>query len=209
VQQKMTQLFRITHIANLPFILRNGLHCPDSPVQDPNFVPIGFPSLINYRKDRIVPIAPGGTLAAYIPFYFWYRSPMLYVIHKANDPEVIQKPQEEIIYLVTDMERLSSLGCQYVFTDRHAKLDYAKFYSRPEDLEKLNWNIIKTEQWGRQYGAERMEMKQAECLVYQFIPTEAILGIAVLNEKAQTLVNQYLNDNGVEIPVKIKPNFYF
>lgn len=205
----MKQLFRITHLANLPFILRNGLHCPDSPMQDPDFVPIGFPSLIDYRKDRMVPVAPGGTLSVYIPFYFWYRSPMLYVIHKGNDPEVIQTPQEEIIYLVTDMAKLNSLGCQYVFTDRHAKLDYAKFYTTPDDLEKLNWDFIKTDQWGRQYGAERKEMKQAECLVYQFIPTEALLGIAVLNEKAQELVNQYLNDNGVEIPVKIKPNFYF
>jgi hypothetical protein len=178
-------------------------------VQDPDFVPIGFPSLIDYRKDRIVPISPGGTLSAYIPFYFWYRSPMLYVIHKGNDPEVIQTPQEEIIYLVTDMEKLNRLGCQYIFTDRHAKLDYTKFYNNSDDLEKLNWEFIKTDQWGRQFGAERMEMKQAECLVYRYIPTEALLGIAVLNEKVYDIVIQRLKGNEIEIPVKIRPNFYF
>ncbi|MBL7913990.1 MAG: DUF4433 domain-containing protein [Bacteroidia bacterium] len=205
----MKQLFRITHLNNLPFILINGLHCPNSTVQDPDFVPIGFPSLIDYRKDRIVPISPGGTLSAYIPFYFWYRSPMLYVIHKGNDPEVIQTPQEEIIYLVTDMEKLNRLGCQYIFTDRHAKLDYTKFYNNSDDLEKLNWEFIKTDQWGRQFGAERMEMKQAECLVYRYIPTEALLGIAVLNEKVYDIVIQRLKGNEIEIPVKIRPNFYF
>ena len=205
----MKQLFRITHLTNLPFILINGLHCPESSEQDPHFTAIGYPSLIDYRKDRIVPIAPGGTLSAYIPFYFWYRSPMLYVIHKGNDPEVIQTPQEEIIYLVTDIEKLSNLGCQIVFTDRHAKLDYSKFYNNPADLEKLNWDFIKTDQWGRQFGAERMEMKQAECLVYQFMPKEAILGIAVLNEVAEQQVIQYLTEADLKIPVKIKPNFYF
>lgn len=205
----MTQLFRITHLNNLPFILKNGLHCPESIIQDPDFVSIGFPTLVDYRKDRIVPVAPGGTLSAYIPFYFWYRSPMLYVIHKGNDPEVIQTPQEEIIYLVTDIDTLNSLGCKYVFTDRHAKLDYAKFYQSPADLKRLNWEFIKTDEWGRQFGSEQKEMKQAEFLVYQYVPSKAILGIAVLDAKAQELVYQHLKKNGTEIPVKIKPKFYF
>lgn len=134
---------------------------------------------------------------------------MLFVIHKGNDPEVIQTPQEEIIYLVTDIEKLSNLSCQIVFTDRHAKLDYSKFYNNPADLEKLNWDFIKTDQWGRQFGTERMEMKQAECLVYQFMPKEAILGIAVLNEVVEQQVIQYLIEADLKIPVKIKPNFYF
>ena len=140
----MTQLFRITHLANLPFILRNGLHSPESSVNDPNFLPIGFPKLIEYRKDRNVPVPPGGTLSSYIPFYFWFRSPMLYIIHKGNDPEVIQTPQEEIIYLVTSVQIISSLGCPFVFTDRHAKLDYAQFFQNIEDLDKLDWGLIRT-----------------------------------------------------------------
>lgn len=205
----MTQLLRITHINNLPFILKNGLHSPESKIQDPDFTPIGFPTLIEYRKDREVPISPGGTLSDYIPFYFWYRSPMLYVIHKGNDPEVIQTPQDEIIYLVTSFEVLKGLGCQFVFSDRHAKLDYANFYQDPEDINKLNWDLIKTEQWGRQYGPERKEMKQAECLVYQTMPLEAIIGIAVSSETSKSLVNQHLMESGIEIPVKVKPNFYF
>lgn len=205
----MTQLFRITHINNLPFILQNGLHCPESDIRDPAFTQIGFPSLIDYRKDREVPVLPGGMLSDYIPFYFWYRSPMLYVIHKGNDPEVILTDQKDIIYLVTSFESLINAGCQFVFTDRHAKLDYANFYQNPENIDQLNWELIRTEQWGRQFGPERKEMKQAECLVYKFIPTDAILGIAVVNEKSQDIVNQYLAAASLNIPVKIKPNFYF
>jgi hypothetical protein len=192
----MTQLFRITHIDNLPSILEHGMHSPQSLVQDPNFKRIGFPMLIDYRRDRVVPVQPGG-------------SPMLYVIHKGNDPEVIQTPQEDIIYVITSFQTLLNIGCQVIFTDRHAKLDYAKFYQNPQDLDLLDWGAIKTDQWGRQFGAERKEMKQAECLVYQHVPCTAIIGIAVMNEAAEFRVNQYLEKSALKFPVKIKPNFYF
>ena len=123
----MTQIFRITHLKNLPFKLQDGIHCPNSNIKDPNFIPIGFPTLIDYRKDREVPIPPGGTLSDYVPFYFWFRSPMLYVIHKGNDAEVIPTLQEEIIYLVSSFESLRANGCQVIFTDRHAKLEFRYF----------------------------------------------------------------------------------
>lgn len=205
----MTQLFRITHIQNLPFILENGLYCPNSIVQDPNFIPIGFPTLIDYRKDRKIPIEPKGTLADYIPFYFWYRSPMLYVIHKGNYSEVIKTPQNDIIYLVSSFESLKKNTCQFIFTDRHAKLEYANFYSDPHQIEQLNWELIKTEEWARKFGAERMEMKQAECLVFQHIPIDAILGIGVFDNNSFVKVKKIIKEKNINIEVKIKPNFYF
>lgn len=43
-------IFRITHIANVPWILRNGLHCKNAEITDPNFVSIGNPELISKRE---------------------------------------------------------------------------------------------------------------------------------------------------------------
>lgn len=205
----MTQIFRITHIENLPFILRNGLHAPNASVSNPEFKSIGFPTLIDYRRQREVPVAPGGTLADYVPFYFWVKSPMLYVIQKGNDAEVIPTAAENIIYLVSSTETLVEHGIGFVFTDRHALLDYANFFHSPADIEKLNWAMIKTDQWGRHFGSERMELKQAECLVYSHLPVKSINGIAVYNETAYTRVVQYLSNAGKSIEVKIKPTFYF
>jgi hypothetical protein len=205
----MTQIFRITHRNNLPFILQNGLLCPNANVKDPHFEPIGFPTLIDYRKDRQVPVAPGGTLADYVPFYFWYKSPMLYVIHQGNDPEVIKTAQEDIVYVVSSFESLISHHCQFVFTDRHAKLEYANFFTHREDVSKLDWGLIQTDEWGRQFGAERKEMKQAECLVHQKVPVEAIIGIAVHNQGIQEIVNQQVLAAKLNIPIKILPKFYF
>src|SRR3954470_12772585 len=73
-------VFRITHIANVPWILANGLHCRSSAMQDPNFVEIGNPDLIGKREHWAVPVPPGGRLSDYVPFYFTPYSPMLYNI---------------------------------------------------------------------------------------------------------------------------------
>ena len=55
-------IFRITHISNVPWILRNGLHCKNSDVRDPNFVRIGNLELIQRRTGRSVLVPPGGSL---------------------------------------------------------------------------------------------------------------------------------------------------
>ena len=65
------------HVANVEWILKNGLHCANSGSTDPNYVPIGNSDLIAKRNERDVPIPPGGTLSDYIPFYFTSASPML------------------------------------------------------------------------------------------------------------------------------------
>ena len=68
-------IFRITHRDNVPWILEHGLVCANGQPQDPSFVPIGNRDLIGKRTHRQVPLAPGGTLADYVPFYFTPFSP--------------------------------------------------------------------------------------------------------------------------------------
>lgn len=197
------------HYKNLPFILKNGIHCPTSDIQDPNFIQIGFPSLINQRITREVPVEPFGTLADYVPFYFCVKSPMLYVITMGNDPEVIKTPADEIVYIVSTVERPEELKVMYVFTDRHAKLNYTRFYNKYEDLDKLQWGIIKSDRWGSQYGTERKEIKQAECLIYRMMPLEGIIGLGVKTETMYNIIKQMVKECKVDIPVKIKSEWYF
>lgn len=69
-QQKEQHLFiyRMTHIDNVPFIVKNGLWSKLSPVQDPNFVPIGNPDIIDKRTNKkLVAIPPGGVLGDILP----------------------------------------------------------------------------------------------------------------------------------------------
>ena len=79
-------IVRITRIANVPWILANGLHCRSSAAQDPDLEEIGNPDLIEKRTRRIVPVPPGGTLSDYVPFYFTPYLPMLYNIKACTAP---------------------------------------------------------------------------------------------------------------------------
>lgn len=206
--KKTVGIYRITHYRNLPFILQNGLHCHNCEPKDEQFIQIGFRTLINLRTDWPVSVPPGGVLGNYVPFYFTVKSPMLYVIAKGNDPEVVGN-QDEIIYLVSTVEKIQELGIPYVFTDRNAKLGYASFSNNYKELEKLDWKIIHGGQWGRQYGLERIEIKQAECLMHQHVPIEAIIGIACKTQEVMDAINIMLSENNCKIPLKIKTNWYY
>ena len=64
-------IFRMTHIDNVPFILRNGLWSKLSAFQDPSFKAIGNADIIGRRTNkRVVVIPPGGVLGEYVPFCF-------------------------------------------------------------------------------------------------------------------------------------------
>ena len=112
-------IFRITHVANVPWILEHGLHCRNSPDSDPDFRGIGNPDLISKRRHRVVPIPPGGTLSDYVPFHFTPYSIMLYNI-KTGYGGVPHVPNTDIVILVSSLHRVAELGAKYLFTDQHA-----------------------------------------------------------------------------------------
>ena len=94
-------LFRMTHIANIPHILQYGITHSTSPNANPDFISIGDRSVISTRNDFL--LGNGRRLGDYIPFYFGYRTPMLYVIqHGYNMVE--PTPHGKIVYLVSRSE---------------------------------------------------------------------------------------------------------
>ena len=113
------RIFRITHVANVPWILQHGLHCKTSQTVDPNFVPIGLPELIQQRMNRPVPIAPGGLLGDYVPFYFTPWSVMMLNI-KTGRNGVIKRANRDIVILVSSLHKLDEMGIRFVFTNGHA-----------------------------------------------------------------------------------------
>jgi ssDNA thymidine ADP-ribosyltransferase, DarT len=121
-------IFRIVHRNNIPWILNNGIHSRNSVISDPNYITIGNVDIIEKRDKKVVSIIPGGLLSDYVPFYFTPFSPMLLNI-KTGRGGVIQRPNEEIVILVSSLPRCRQLGLSYVFSDRHAYLEPARFYS--------------------------------------------------------------------------------
>jgi len=113
-------LFRITHIDNIPDILRYGMVSRHSSHANKAFVRIGDSSLIEVRDDVDAPVPPGGKVSEYIPFYFGPRSPMLFRIATGFDG-VKKYPQEEIVYIISSLDKIRSRNLPYFFTDGHLK----------------------------------------------------------------------------------------
>ena len=202
-------IFRITHINNVAWILANGLHCSNSQNSDPNYVAIGNSEIITRRATRIVPIPPGGTLSDYVPFYFTPFSPMLLNI-KTGKLGVIQRPMSEIAILVSALPELQKRGISFVFTDRHAVLETAEFHNTLNRLDRIDWPRLQARDFKRDPDDPgKFERYQAESLVYQHVPTAAILGIICYTNEEQRKIETTCGTLNVNPQVLCKPGWYF
>ncbi len=198
----------MTYYTNIGHILDNGLHCCNGDNHDPSYVNIGHGTLIQKRGQEKVTLCKGGVLNDYIPFYFHSKMPMLRNIFEGKVREYAGL-QEEIIYLVSEPEKIANLGLFYFFTNRHAYLQAKKCYEQLADLDKLDWNVIRDDTWYLQYSTLRKEIKQAEFLVYKHVPLDAISGIVVHNEKIATFVKDEITKRRINLQVAVKPEHYY
>lgn len=202
-------IFRIVHRENLPWILDNGLHCRNSPANDPNYVEIGNPDLIGKRNARLVPIAPGGTLSDYVPFYFTPRSPMLLNI-KTGYNGVRQRRNDEIVIMVSSLHRLQELGHPFLFTNQHAYVQTAQFFSDLARLDQIDWPILQNSDFKRDVDdLGKFERYQAEALVRGVLPVTSLVGIACNNAGGVERVAAQLAARQIAVSAAARPNWYF
>lgn len=201
-------IWRIVHRDNLPWILDNGLHCANSGVLSPNYINIGNADLIDKRRHRAVPIAPGGTLADYVPFYFTPFSVMMKNIHSGRG--VQQRRNEEIVILVSSLHHVKSLGLPFVFTNAHAYPDWADYYSDLAQLGEIDWGLLQRRDFKRDPDdPQKMERYQAEALVFQHLPIQGILGVVCYTEKLQQEIEQQTLSRGLKLSVYARTGWYF
>ena len=202
-------IFRITHIDNVRWIAGHGLHCMNSPEQDPDFRRIGSEGLIARRPSRTVPISPGGTLSDYVPFYFTPHSVMALNI-KTGWADVAQVPNEEIVILYTSLRRLLREGRDVVFTDSHAYPLTAEFFSSPDDLDRIDWELLRRRDFSRDKDDPgKVGRYQAEALVHHSLPVEDINGMVCYNENIRRTLLDLQGEAGMPIEVLSEPGWYF
>jgi ssDNA thymidine ADP-ribosyltransferase DarT-like protein len=204
------RIFRILHLANIAWILdRDGLHCQNSTTQDPNYVNIGNPSLIDKRARRIVPIPPDGTLSDYVPFYFTPFSLMMYNI-KTGYGGITRRDNQDIVMLVSSVQRLRELGLSFIYTNQHAYSVDAEFYDGSDDLRQIDWPLLQRRDFKTDDADPGKQLRyQAEALVHSHVPLEAVIGIGCYNDTVKRSVESLLEVRDVRIPVKATPNWYF
>jgi hypothetical protein len=209
ISKENAYIFRITHIENVPWILRNGIHCRNSATRDPNFREIGNLDLIAKRKHRIVPVGPGGTLGDYVPFYFTPHSPMLLNI-KTGHNGMRQTPMPDIVIFVSSLHRVVEQGLPFVFTDRHAYPVAAQYFTDLGRLDAIDWKILQTRDFKRDPNdLGKMERYMAEALVLRHVPLSALLGVACHGPQAETRLLGMQQAAGVSLKTVVKQDWYF
>lgn len=199
-------IFRIVHKDNLPEIPTDGCRSRSEAINRSGYVQIGNQELIARRESRPVPIAPGGTLGDYIPFYFTPSSPMLYNLKTGRG--VARRSMAEIVILVTSLPTLAKERVRFVFSDRHAYLKAAQFSNDLADLNGIIWEALQKRDFKRE-DADSFEKYQAEALVYRHLPIHALLGIVCHNEASRADAQSKVDAIGLGLTVVTRPDWYF
>lgn len=203
------RIFRITHVDNVRWILKHGLHCKNSTVRDPDFRRIGNEELIAKRTTRTVQCSSGGTLSDYVPFYFTPRSPMLLNI-KTGYNGVTKVPNSEIAILVSSLYKLREAGHPFVFTDRHAYLRTASFYEGLEDIDKVDWTLLQSGDFRRNPDdPDKFARYEAEALIHRHLPVSLLGGIVLHGENERRTIEAVGRELGVNVETAVRPSWYF
>ncbi|KIE19948.1 hypothetical protein SE23_13455 [Vibrio sinaloensis] len=202
-------IWRIVHRDNIEWILKNGLYAGNSSVCSDNWVNIGNPELISKRATHPVPIGPGGTLHDYVPFYFTPFSPMLKNI-QSGWGGVKKRDNSEIVILVSSLKNIDKQGIPFVFTDSHAYYMWSSFYDDLSDLDKIDWEIIQKRDFKRDADdPAKFERYQAEALIHNHVPVEALVGMACFSDDVKQYLEQLVQKSGHSLQVVTRPGWYF
>jgi len=204
-------LFRIVHIDNVEYLLKNGMFTRHHPLADPDYINIGDRVLINQRDDYPVNLEGFGNLGDYVPFYFGPLSPMLLNI-KTGYRGITMRPQEDIVYICCKLDQVARECTHWCFTNGHAKTAVTEFYTSLDDLGLVDWKMVSEQYFAnKEDDFDRMRRKQAEFIVREHVPVNCIGSIVVLNEEKRVYLQQIVDKLGLAITVQINPKnkFYF
>lgn len=197
-------IYHITHVDNLPSILREGgLWCDTERLaRSLASTNIGHLHIKRRRLTRPVTTPAGGVLGDYVPFNFCPRSVMLFAVHRGHHDYL--GGQESVVHLVSSVSRATSLGRPWAFTDRHAELAHALHFDDLIRLPEVSWDVM-----GLQYWSEVKEERQAEFLVQRFFPWAAVAEIGVMTPRVAEAVVQALRGADHWPPVTTRREWYY
>lgn len=191
---KWRYIFHFTDIHNLDSIVKNGLICPnikkERGIKHKN---IANMTIQERRAKMDVTAGPGGKVHDYVPFYFSSINPMLLTLLNQKNVD-----QPFIIYFCVKIQRL--LQDDAVFTDASANTNEApNFYSDPNELDKLDWELIDKRTWGKGTDEEKHK-KMAEAFIHHTVEMKDIDCIVVWNNSVKEEVEKVFRVNNIEPP---------
>lgn len=208
------KIYHITHIDNLSSIAASMELVSDAKrIANRLSCSLVGMSTIKQRRLKEIQVSchPGTTVGQYVPFYFCPRSVMLFILHKANNPELTYRGgQQPIVHLEADFQAVVSWantnGVRWAFSDGNAGAYITSFYRDPAALADLNWSAINAADFRE---AKIKEGKQAEFLVFDVFPWTLIEKIGTINSNIATKVQTALADIRHQPIISVEPGWYF
>jgi hypothetical protein len=97
----------------------------------------------------------------------------------------------------------------FLFTDRHAYLTTAQFCDDLAMLGWIDWDLLRRRDFRKDpEDPAKVERYQAEALVYQHLPTSAMVGVVCYNTTVSDWVQAAANAQGCAIQVIAKSGWY-
>ena len=208
------KIYHITHVDNLAAIVDEGILISDATmlIRGGPSVPIGMSAIKRRRVEEIaVPCHPGTKVGDYVPFYFCPRSVMLYLIHRANHPDLNYRGgQGPIVHLEADLHevvaRAHEQDRRWAFSLSNAGSYYVEILNRLERLDQINWGAIAATDFR---SADIKEGKQAEFLLHGSFPWELVRRIGVISAEMKARTEASLAQAIHRPPVEILRNWYY
>ena len=191
-------LYYITHIDNIPSILRQGILSHEQ-IEAGNipYTRIYDEEIVANRQEIQTP--NGKSLWSFTNLYFQPRNPMLYrVLHEKSEDDIGVLAVEPAILQRPDI---------YVSTGNAASLssDILHAVEVSKALPQIIRGTVNVEWWNDVDGSKRKIM--AECLIPDAIPSDLIQSIYVASPKAQERVKAATSQSN--LPVIVQPEMFF
>lgn len=205
------KIYHIVHADRLASIIaKAGLWCDAVMSQQTNAgTMIGITNIKQRRLNSPLMSRKGLKVGDCVPFYFCPRSVMLYLIHRANDPNLPYKGgQAPILHLECDLNATVAWANKqpkrWAFTLSNAGSNYFEDRADLAKLHEIDWAAVAATQWQK-----CREGKQAEFLIEEHLPWHLVDRIGVISQPMATQVIQALQQCPHKPSVQVLPNWYY
>lgn len=207
------KIYHIVHVDRLASIVADGhLWCDAEVIKRGSAgTTIGMSSIKQRRLTSSLASHPGLMVGGCVPFYFCPRSIMLFIISRANHPELTYHGgQGPIVHLECDLKEVIAAADKHqrrwAFTLSNAGSTYFEDRADVSRLSEIDWTAVQSNIWS---ASAIREPKQAEFLVERSFPWRLVSRLGALSPEIAHRASIAMGDAKHRPPIEIHREWYY